>query len=283
MPSAKTILKQAYKSAQKYANSAAKAQTANNRFNAQQAQLERDWSHQMSATAHQREVADLKAAGINPVLSAYSGGAAAYSGSAATADNGLTGAYATLASNALQIASSLSETMLNNAVTRKVTKMQVAAQKFSAKTSAKATKYAAKKSAAATRYAAEQSAAAQRYSAEQSAEASKYAAQLARQTGIDTTRMTNRMNKQIAKLNNLSKFDCATIAARAGVKQSEIQAFASKYASKLSYLANMKETKSKEYREMMKTVTNGAVSIFNTSQTNATRLISGLLGKIKLF
>lgn len=62
-----------------------------NQANAQtayQAQLNRDWQERMSNTSFQRGVADMKAAGINPMLAFSKGGASTPGGSAATATTG---------------------------------------------------------------------------------------------------------------------------------------------------------------------------------------------------
>lgn len=52
-----------------------------NAFNAEQAQLNRDFQQQMSDTAYQRGVADMQAAGVNPALAMGQGGASTPTGS----------------------------------------------------------------------------------------------------------------------------------------------------------------------------------------------------------
>lgn len=54
-------------------------------FNKQEAKDLRDWQERMSNTAHQREMEDLKKAGLNPILTGKYGGASTPSGAMATA------------------------------------------------------------------------------------------------------------------------------------------------------------------------------------------------------
>lgn len=85
-----------------YINQLSQMTAQNNAWSAEQVNKQMAFQERMSNTAHQREMADLKAAGLNPILSASSSGASTPSGNAASADNSAVSAISSILGSVLE-------------------------------------------------------------------------------------------------------------------------------------------------------------------------------------
>lgn len=187
-------------------------------FNAAEAAKNRDWQKMMSDTAHRREIKDLVAAGLNPVLS-VTGGNGASVGSGATA-SGVTSSGAkgqTDMSANTAIVSLLGnllaqQTQLANANTSALTNLAVADKynamsKYTSDLQAQTTLTAANISSMASKYAADQHADASKVSAAIHAAAQRYGTDVSAMTQKEINSFNAEVNKELRQMDINANFD----------------------------------------------------------------------------
>lgn len=200
-------------------------------FNAAEAAKNRDWQKMMSDTAHQREIRDLQAAGLNPILSATGGnGAAVTSGATASGvtssgamgqtDTSKNSAIVQLLSSMLQYKNNLDMANINAQTNLAVADKYNAMSKYMSELNAATNLQTAGMSAAASRDVAGINASASRYASDVHLQAQQYASDIQSYT-----------SKVVASINAEASDRSSTRASKATQYAASLNAAAQRYAT----------------------------------------------------
>lgn len=185
-------------------------------FNSAEAAKNRDWQEMMSNTAHQREVADLQAAGLNPILSASGGNGAAVT-------SGATASGVTSSGAKGEVDTSLDAALVNLFGTLWTAQTQLESQRISAQNNLAI---------------AEKNNSTSQLVAEMYTQQSREASQLAAATSLQTSQISAAVSELVSRINASASYYSADISHQNALLNSE----ASKIVAQMNVDASMQNT-----------------------------------------